>query len=88
MVVAVKTTKENAPEKEKLDLLQEMKVMQTIGHHPNVVTLLGVCTEKGKTKYAESLSVQMLIRFREFHQFKTVRKTIFDCSRANFKFRI
>ena len=47
VVVAVKTTKENAPEKEKLDLLQEMKVMQTIGHHPNVVTLLGVCTEKG-----------------------------------------
>jgi serine/threonine protein kinase len=69
VVVAVKTTKENAPEKEKLDLLQEMKVMQTIGHHPNVVTLLGVCTEKGKTKYAESLSVQMLTRLRECHQF-------------------
>ena len=48
IVVAVKTTKENAPEKEKLDLLQEMKIMQTIGHHPNVVTLIGVCTEKGQ----------------------------------------
>ena len=50
VLVAVKTTKENAPEKEKTDLLQEMKIMQTIGHHPNVVTLLGVCTEKGMEK--------------------------------------
>jgi hypothetical protein len=31
-----------------------MKVMQTIGHHPNVVTLLGVCTEKGKQKLCHS----------------------------------
>ena len=29
--------------------------MQTIGHHPNVVTLLGVCTEKGKKKFVTLL---------------------------------
>ena len=46
-MVAVKTTKEKAPDKEKSDLLQEMQIMQKIGHHPNVVTLLGVTIDKG-----------------------------------------
>jgi serine/threonine protein kinase len=48
VLVAVKTTKEKAPDKEKSDLLQEMQIMQKIGHHPNVVTLLGVSIDKGK----------------------------------------
>ena len=48
VLVAVKTTKEKAPDKEKSDLLQEMQIMQKIGHHPNVVTLLGVTIDKGK----------------------------------------
>ena len=48
LVVAVKTSKEHAPEKEKSDLIQEMKIMQQIGGtHPNIVTLLGICTDKG-----------------------------------------
>ena len=47
VLVAVKTTKEKAPDKEKSDLLQEMQIMQKIGHHPNVVTLLGVSIDKG-----------------------------------------
>ena len=29
------------------DLLQEMMIMQQVGPHPNVVTLLGVCVEQG-----------------------------------------
>ena len=52
MLVAVKTSKENAPEKEKSDLIQEMKIMQQIGvTHPNIVTMLGVCTEKGSESH-------------------------------------
>ena len=71
VLVAVKTTKDKAPDKEKSgtnlftflftfyqlfvyiflftfsDLLQEMQIMQKIGHHPNVVTLLGVSIDKG-----------------------------------------
>lgn len=45
--MAVKTAKEGAPQKEVGDLLQEMKIMQTIGPHPNVVTLLGIAVESG-----------------------------------------
>ncbi|KAI5743423.1 hypothetical protein M8J77_018054 [Diaphorina citri] len=45
-IVAVKTLKENAGERERLDLLQELTVMKTLDPHPNVVRLLGCCTEK------------------------------------------
>lgn len=46
--MAVKTLKENATEKERSDLLQELEVMKMLDPHPNVVRLLGCCTEKGK----------------------------------------
>lgn len=43
-IVAVKTLKENATERERLDLAQELKVMKSLEPHPNVVRLLGCCT--------------------------------------------
>lgn len=45
-VVAVKTLKENATEKEKSDLLEELKVMKMLEPHQNIVTLIGSCTDK------------------------------------------
>ncbi|XP_067120694.1 tyrosine kinase receptor Cad96Ca [Centruroides vittatus] len=45
-LVAVKTLKENATEKERKDLLSELEVMKLLNPHPNVVTLLGCCTER------------------------------------------
>jgi len=44
-LVAVKTVKDNGG-KEVEDLVQEMNIMKEIGTHPNIVTLLGVCTEQ------------------------------------------
>lgn len=46
-VVAVKMLKENAGEQERSDLSQELQVMKMLDPHPNVVRLLGCCTEKG-----------------------------------------
>lgn len=46
-LVAVKSTKSSAGEREKSDLLRELAIMQQLGAHPNVVTLLGCCTEQG-----------------------------------------
>lgn len=46
MVVAVKMLKENAGEQERNDLLQELQVMKMLDPHPNVVRLLGCCTDK------------------------------------------
>ncbi|XP_018343928.1 PREDICTED: tyrosine kinase receptor Cad96Ca isoform X2 [Trachymyrmex septentrionalis] len=45
-IVAVKTLKENAAERERLDLAQELRVMKNLDPHPNVVRLLGCCTER------------------------------------------
>lgn len=47
LLVAVKTVKDGATSKEKQELLREMKIMQQLGPHPNVVALLGCCTEQG-----------------------------------------
>uniref|UniRef100_A0A1B6GS10 receptor protein-tyrosine kinase n=1 Tax=Cuerna arida TaxID=1464854 RepID=A0A1B6GS10_9HEMI len=45
-LVAVKTVKESENPREREDLLRELGIMQELGSHPNVVTLLGCCTEK------------------------------------------
>ncbi len=45
-VVAVKTLKQNATQKEKEDLLDELDVMKMLEPHPNVVTLIGCCAEQ------------------------------------------
>lgn len=42
----MKTLKENATEKERSDLISELQVMKMLEPHPNVVRLLGSCTEK------------------------------------------
>ena len=44
--MAVKTLRNSATEKEKRDLLHELGVMKLLDPHPNVVRLLGCCTEK------------------------------------------
>lgn len=46
ILVAVKTVKENSSQREVEDLIEEMKIMQEIGPHANVVTILGVCSEQ------------------------------------------
>ena len=46
-VVAIKTLKINATEKDKKDLLNELAIMKMLEPHPNVVSLLGCCTDKG-----------------------------------------
>lgn len=45
-VVAVKTMKKNSTEKEKKDLLNELEILKLLDPHPNIVTLLGCCTER------------------------------------------
>ncbi|XP_022787743.1 uncharacterized protein LOC111327749 isoform X2 [Stylophora pistillata] len=41
---AVKSIKENAREKDRKDLLNELQIMVTVGEHPNIISLIGACT--------------------------------------------
>ncbi|GAB6027068.1 hypothetical protein CHUAL_013794 [Chamberlinius hualienensis] len=45
-IVAVKTYKAYAGEREKRDFLSELELMKKLDPHPNIVRLLGCCTEK------------------------------------------
>ncbi|XP_012813386.2 receptor-type tyrosine-protein kinase FLT3 [Xenopus tropicalis] len=45
--VAVKMLKENADGSEKDALMSELKMMTQIGHHQNIVNMLGACTAAG-----------------------------------------
>lgn len=44
--VAVKMLKQKHSEKEQQDLLSELQIMKMLGPHPNVVSLLGCCSDK------------------------------------------
>ncbi|XP_058789802.1 fibroblast growth factor receptor 4-like [Phymastichus coffea] len=69
-IVAVKTLKENATECEKLDFIKELKIMKILDPHPNVVRLLGCCTERDPIfiilEYVSGGKLQSFLRtFRE-----------------------
>ncbi|ESO93545.1 hypothetical protein LOTGIDRAFT_119146 [Lottia gigantea] len=42
--VAIKLVKEGAPLSYKEDLVAEISLMKRIGHHPNIVSMIGACT--------------------------------------------
>jgi len=46
LLVAVKSVKDGASAKEKQEILHEMAIMQQLGPHPNVVALIGCCTQQ------------------------------------------
>jgi len=50
VTVAVKMLKDNASERELIDLISEMEVMKQICRppkHPNIINLIGCCTQGG-----------------------------------------
>ncbi|PFX27312.1 Angiopoietin-1 receptor [Stylophora pistillata] len=54
---AVKSIKENAREKDRKDLLNELQIMVTVGEHPNIISLIGACTNSEGSKELASLNV-------------------------------
>ncbi|KAK7110834.1 fibroblast growth factor receptor 4-like isoform X2 [Littorina saxatilis] len=47
VTVAVKRLKEDATDREMMDLIREMEMMKLIGKHKNIINLLGCCTQRG-----------------------------------------
>ncbi|XP_065219354.1 fibroblast growth factor receptor 3-like [Planococcus citri] len=64
--VAVKMLKESHTDADMIALVSEMEIMKLIGMHPNILRLLGCCTQKGPlliiTEYAVHGNLQSFLR--------------------------
>lgn len=90
-VVAVKTLKQNANQKEKQDLLEELEVMKMLEPHPNVVTLIGCCAEQDPVllimEYIPNGTLQSYLReSRVENNYSTCRLTSNDL--INFAYQV
>ncbi|XP_046864659.1 fibroblast growth factor receptor 4-like [Xenia sp. Carnegie-2017] len=67
-IVAVKTLKDDATERELMDLISEAEVMKFIGRHKNIINLIGCCTQNGPPlivlEFAAFGSVRQYLRER------------------------
>ncbi|XP_065218556.1 hepatocyte growth factor receptor-like [Planococcus citri] len=63
---AVKMLKETHSDADMIDLVSEMEIMKLIGIHPNILRLLGCCTQNGPllviTEYAAHGNLQCFLR--------------------------
>ena len=83
MVSVLCVTVEDATSSEMADLIKEMEIMKTIGHHTNLRGLLGCCTQSGKCFLVESIQKQKLLKTDIFQSSVATCLTcggIFSCS--------
>ncbi|XP_048873959.1 mast/stem cell growth factor receptor kita isoform X1 [Brienomyrus brachyistius] len=76
MTVAVKMLKPSAHATEKEALMSELKVLSYLGHHMNIVNLLGACTVGGPT-----LVITEYCCFGDLLNFLRRKREIFFCSK-------
>ncbi|KAI1888704.1 hypothetical protein AGOR_G00171470 [Albula goreensis] len=76
MTVAVKMLKPSAHATEKEALMSELKVLSYLGHHMNIVNLLGACTVGGPT-----LVITEYCCFGDLLNFVRRKRDVFLCSK-------
>ncbi|XP_036409984.1 mast/stem cell growth factor receptor kita [Megalops cyprinoides] len=76
MTVAVKMLKPSAHATEKEALMSELKVLSYLGHHMNIVNLLGACTVGGPT-----LVITEYCCFGDLLNFLRRKREVFFCSK-------
>ncbi|XP_065203145.1 fibroblast growth factor receptor homolog 1-like [Planococcus citri] len=70
-IVAVKMLKDNHTDSDMIDLVSEMEVLKVLGNHPNILRLLGCCSQGGPllliTEYADNGNLKHFLE-RHTHQ--------------------
>ncbi|XP_065215749.1 fibroblast growth factor receptor 2-like [Planococcus citri] len=65
-IVAVKMLKDEPKDSDMIDLVSEMEILKLLGNHPNVLRLIGCCSQGGPllviTEYAENGNLQTFLR--------------------------
>ena len=95
-IVAIKTLKSTATEKDKKDLLNELAVMKMMDAHPNVVGLLGCCTDDDPVyvilEYVNGGTLQDFLRkSRSEHHYKNLHgasQTLSSSDLTSFAYQI
>ncbi|XP_065204100.1 fibroblast growth factor receptor 2-like [Planococcus citri] len=65
-IVAVKMLKDEHTDTDMVDLVSEMEILKLLGNHPNILQLIGCCSQRGPllviTEYAENGNLQKFLR--------------------------
>ncbi|XP_065203142.1 fibroblast growth factor receptor 2-like [Planococcus citri] len=65
-IVAVKMLKDNHTDSDMIDLVSEMEVLKVLGNHPNILQLLGCCSQGGPllliTEYADNGNLKQFLQ--------------------------
>lgn len=75
LTVAVKMLKQTATDRELIDLVSEMEVMKQIGQHPNIINLVGCCTQNGEENFKNKLEnyfLHFFIGFRSSVRYRRI----------------
>ncbi|XP_065217235.1 fibroblast growth factor receptor 2-like [Planococcus citri] len=66
VIVAVKMLKDDHNDTDMMDLVSEMEIMKLLGNHPNILRLIGCCSQRGPlyviTEYAQNGNLKNFLR--------------------------
>ncbi|XP_065206586.1 fibroblast growth factor receptor 3-like [Planococcus citri] len=84
-IVAVKMLKDNHTDSDMIDLVSEMEVLKVLGNHPNIVQLLGCCSQGGSllliTEYAENGNLKHFLQRRQNQSTEMAENTLLAYAR-------
>ncbi|XP_065219850.1 fibroblast growth factor receptor homolog 1-like [Planococcus citri] len=75
-IVAVKMLKDNHSDSDMIDLVSEMEVLKLLGNHPNILRLLGCCSQGGPLLVITELAHNgNLKNFLQKHRHQSIKPT-------------
>ncbi|XP_065217053.1 fibroblast growth factor receptor homolog 1-like [Planococcus citri] len=84
-IVAVKMLKDNSTDSDMIDLVSEMEILKLLGNHPNVLRLLGCCSQGGTlfviTEFARNGNLKNFLQKHRNQSTKLTESTLLAYAR-------